>query len=112
MKNLRAVGLLFLANTISAIAQGISMIAVPWYFALNEEMGNFALIFLLTTVISIFWGPYGGTLIDKYNRKHIFLGLSVVTGALLFGISGLGFWQGELSSIWVGIVFMITLICP
>lgn len=108
MKNLRAVLLLFLANTISAIAQGISMIAVPWYFALNDEMGNFALIFLLTTVISIFWGPYGGTLIDKYNRKRIFLGLCIVTGTLLFAISGLGFWQGDLSAWWVGAVFMIT----
>ena len=92
MKNLRAVLLLFVANSISAIAQGISMIAVPWYFALNDEMGLFALIFLMTTFISIFWGPYGGTLIDKYNRKRIFLGLCIVTGNLLFGISGLGFY--------------------
>ncbi|MEM6317254.1 MAG: MFS transporter [Bacteroidota bacterium] len=108
MKNLQAVLLLFLANTISAIAQGISMIAVPWYFALNGEMGQFAIIFLITTLISIFWSPYGGTLIDKYNRKRIFLGLCVVTGALLFGISGLGFYENGLSSLWVGSVFMIT----
>jgi len=71
-------------------------------------MGLFALIFLMTTFISIFWGPYGGTLIDKYNRKRIFLGLCIVTGSLLFGISGLGFYQGGLSSLWVGSVFMIT----
>jgi len=108
MKNLRAVLLLFLANSISAIAQGISMIAVPWYFALNNEMGLFAKIFLLTTFISIFWGPYGGTLIDKYNRKRIFLGLCIVTGTLLFAVSGLGFYQGALSSLWVGAVFTIT----
>lgn len=108
MKNIRAVLLLFLANTISAIAQGISMIAVPWYFALNDEMGLFALIFLATTFISIFWGPYGGTLIDKYSRKKIFLALCVVTGGCLFAISGLGFYRGELSSLWVGLVFMIT----
>jgi len=108
MKNLRAVLLLFVANSISAIAQGISMIAVPWYFALNNEMGLFALIFLATTFISIFWGPYGGTLIDRYNRKTIFLGLCAITGTLLFAISGLGFYQGHLSSLWVGLVFMIT----
>jgi len=108
MKNLRAVLLLFVANSISAIAQGISMIAVPWYFALNNEMGLFAMIFLLTTFISIFWGPYGGTLIDKYNRKRIFLGLCAITGILLFAVSGLGFYQGGLSSLWVGAVFTIT----
>ncbi|MFK7979915.1 MAG: MFS transporter [Saprospiraceae bacterium] len=108
MKNLKAILLLFLANSISAIAQGISMIAVPWYFALQEEMGLFALIFLATTLISIFWSLYGGTLIDQYNRKSIFLGLCVITGTALFAISGLGFYQGHLSSFWVGAVFMIT----
>ena len=32
MKNKNAVYLLFLANIISGLAQGISMIAIPWYF--------------------------------------------------------------------------------
>jgi MFS family permease len=108
MKNLRAVLLLFLANSISSIAQGISMIAIPWYFALNDEMSLFAYIFLLTTFISVVWGPYSGTLIDKYSRKHIFLALCLICGALLFMISGMGYYLGSLSWIWVGLVFLIT----
>ena len=38
MKNLSAIILLFIANSISGIAQGISMIAIPWYFARQNEM--------------------------------------------------------------------------
>ena len=108
MKNLQAILLLFVANSISAIAQGISMIAIPWYFALNERMPQFALIFLFTTLVSVFWGPFGGTLIDKYSRKRIFLTLCAVTGTFLFLISGLGYYQGYLGTLWVGAVFVIT----
>ena len=32
MKNKQAIYLLFLSNIISGLAQGISMIAIPWYF--------------------------------------------------------------------------------
>ena len=32
MKNKQAIILLFAANIISGLAQGISMIAIPWYF--------------------------------------------------------------------------------
>ena len=32
MKNSNAIILLFTANIISGLAQGISMIAIPWYF--------------------------------------------------------------------------------
>ena len=108
MKNLRAAILLFLANSISAVAQGISMIAIPWYFALQDEMSSFALLFLGTTIASIFWGAYSGTLVDKKSRKNIFLGLCGVTGGFLFVISGIGYYQGALSLLLVGIVFFIT----
>ena len=33
MRNKQAITLLFIANIISGFAQGISMIAIPWYFA-------------------------------------------------------------------------------
>ena len=32
MQNKQAITLLFLANIISGLAQGISMVAIPWYF--------------------------------------------------------------------------------
>ncbi|MCB0409746.1 MAG: hypothetical protein KDD29_05970, partial [Flavobacteriales bacterium] len=72
MKNKKALNFLFAANTISGFAQGISMLAIPWYFAsvLNDST-TFGIIYAITTIISLFWGLYAGTLIDRYNRKII-----------------------------------------
>lgn len=108
MKNLQALILLILANSISAIAQGISMIAIPWYFAELERMDSFASSYIIVTVIGIFWGPYCGTLIDRYNRKYIFMTLALVMGCLLLGISAWGFHLGGLHWQWVGLVFILT----
>jgi len=108
MKNLKALLLLFLANSISAVAQGISMIAIPWYFATLDQMDVFAYIYIGVTLIAIFWGPYSGTLVDKYNRKYIFLVLALVMGCLLAGISAMGFHQGHLQWYWVGLAFVFT----
>jgi len=108
MKNLQALLLLFLANSISAVAQGISMIAIPWYFAELSQMDVFANFYIAVTLIGIFWGPYCGTLIDKYNRKYIFMVLALVMGCLLLVISSWGYYQGTLQWYWVGLVFILT----
>ncbi len=108
MKNLSAIILLFIANSVSGIAQGISMIAIPWYFARQMEMGKFGLIFILTNVIALFWVPYGGTFIDKYNRKNIFLFITTISGLLLFSIAGFGYQNEGLPWYTVAFVFMFT----
>ena len=108
MKNRSAIIILFLANTISGIAQGISMLAIPWYFAQNNLMGRFALVYILTNVIAIFWVPYAGTLVDKYDRKHVFLAVTAIAGTLLFIISGVGFANDGLPWWMVALVFMLT----
>ena len=108
MKNLQALILLFVANSISAIAQGISVIAIPWYFAELAQMDVFAKIYIAVTLIAIFWSPYCGTLIDRYNRKSIFMTLALVMGCLLLAISGWGFYQAHLAWYWVGLAFILT----
>ncbi len=108
MKNRSAIILLFIANSISGVAQGISMIAIPWYFAKEEIMGQFGLIYGLATVLSLAWSPYSGLLVDKYNRKHIFLVITTVSGLLLLSVSYLGFYQEGLPWFLVGLVFMFT----
>ena len=47
----------------------------------------FTAMYALVTIISVFWSPYGGTLIDKYDRKKIFLILNSVNGLLILGVS-------------------------
>lgn len=108
MKNLPALILLFLANGVSGVAQGISMLAIPWYFAKTGDMGRFGLMYVLTNIISFFWVPYAGTLIDRFNRKHLFLALTTISATLLFIISGIGFHREALPWFLVGFIFMVT----
>lgn len=107
MKNLRALVILYIANFVSGVAQGISMLAVPWYFARNEEMGTFALIFLITHCVSLIWMPYAGVLVDKYNRKLIMLVMSV-TGFAVMGISAASGLSREVPLWLTSTAFMYT----
>lgn len=84
------------------------MIAIPWYFAMREEMGTFGLIYILTNVVGLLWVPYSGTFVDKYNRRSIFMVITIASGLLLSWMAYLGYQQGELSLWSVGFVFMFT----
>ncbi len=110
MKNFSAIVLLFVANTVSGIAQGMSMIAIPWYFADKGIMPEFIQGYLLTNFLILFWAPYCGTLIDKYNRKNLFLILNICVGVVLVSIASIGWMQGDLPWYWVMIVFTLTFI--
>ncbi len=83
MKNIVAIRLLLLANFISGIAQGISMISIPAYFAQSGQSNWFNVAYAIITVASLFTTLYGGTIIDKYNRKTIFLVLNLVNGTAI-----------------------------
>lgn len=110
MKNKKALYLLLSANAVSGVAQGISMLAIPWYFAdvLNKS-SEFGVIYAIVTFLTLFWGLYVGTLIDKYSRKNIFLILSLVGCCFIGSISFYGFYSGGLSAIGVGAVFCYTM---
>ena len=74
MKNKQAIYLLFLSNIISGLAQGISMIAIPWYFVeIVDRPHIFSSSYIIITFLILFWGLYAGTLIDKYSRKRLFI---------------------------------------
>ena len=108
VKNKLSLNLLFTANGISGFAQGISMLAIPWYFANNTTYFNKA--YGLITIGVLFFGLYAGTLVDKYSRKANFLGNSLVCGFLLLAIAGVGFYQNGLNDILVVAVFGITML--
>jgi DHA3 family macrolide efflux protein-like MFS transporter len=109
MKNKRAIILLLLANSISGVAQGISMLAIPWYFiTLVHEEALFTKVYFLVTSASLVWGVYAGTLVDRYNRKNIFLAINVVGMIVLGGASIIGYAHGSLPWIIVGLVFATT----
>ncbi len=101
--------LLFLANSISGVAQGISMIAIPWYFltVINKPQ-LLGVVYFIATFIQIFWGLYSGSLIDRYSRKKIFLYINACAGTLLIAVALSGFYFGYIPLPLTSLVFAST----
>jgi len=110
MKNSNAIVLLFTANIISGLAQGISMIAIPWYFVeIVDNQNYFANSYLIITFLTLFWGLYAGTIIDRYSRKKIFIILNLICGTFIGLIALYGIYNQNISDILVIFVFMLTI---
>jgi len=108
LKNSSAIILLFIANSISGLAQGVSMLAIPWYFVKQGQMSQFGIVYILTTVLALFWVPYTGTFVDRFNRKKIFLVTTAICGSSILMIALTGFLQSSISWWLVALVFLIT----
>ena len=110
VKNKQAITLLFIGNIISGLAQGISMIAIPWYFVkVVNRPEVFATAYLIITFLTLFWGLYAGTLIDRYSRKNIFILVNLICGVLIGTIAFYGLQISYLPDILVLLVFGITI---
>ena len=92
MKNKQAITLLFISNIISGFAQGISMMAIPWYFVdIIDKPEIFAFFYLFVTFLTLFWGLYAGTIVDRYSRKKVFIYTNLICGSVIGLISYYGF---------------------
>lgn len=110
MQNKQAIQLLFLANIISGLAQGISMVAIPWYFVkVVNRPEVFASAYILITFLTLFWGLYAGTIIDRYSRKKLFIIINIVCGLCIGSIALYGFYASYLIDFLVILVFGITI---
>ena len=110
MKNKQAITLLFIANIISGFAQGISMLAIPWYFADILKLPRvYALGYAILTFLSLFWSLYSGTLIDKYSRKKMFLYSNLCCALLIGTIACFGIINEGTPWILALLVFGITM---
>ncbi|MFN6944846.1 MAG: MFS transporter, partial [Cytophagaceae bacterium] len=94
MKNKKAFLLLFIADGISGFAQGITMLAIPWYFVDHHMGGTFGAYYAIITLASLFWGLYAGAIVDGFNRKDVFLGTNFILGLIIIYIASLGFKEG------------------
>ncbi len=108
MKNISGIILLFIANSISSIAQGISMIAIPWYFVQQEMFPTYTKFFIFANFVVLFWVPYCGVIIDKYNRKKIFLVANLISAVILISVASIGFANGGLPWYFVAGIFGMT----
>ena len=110
MKNKQAIYLLFLSNIISGLAQGISMIAIPWYFIeIIDNSEYFSFSYIIITIATLFWGIYAGAIIDRYSRKKIFILTNIVCGCFIGSIALYGIYSSYLSELLVVSVFAITI---
>lgn len=109
MKN-RTLPTLFVANSISGFAQGITMLSLPWYFTHTlKNPALFGKLYGFITLISIFWILIAGTLIDRYSRKKIFMAMNLVGCIVLITIATIGFSKGGVSDIHAMICFATTI---
>ena len=110
MKNQQAIILLFISNIISGLAQGISMIAIPWYFIeIIDKPEFFAYSYIVITSLTLFWGIYAGSIIDRYSRKKIFILTNLICGLFIGSIAIYGYNNNFLSELLVVSVFAITI---
>lgn len=94
MSNTTAKRLLLLSNVFNNFGQGITMITIPMYFASINETNFFSLCYFFVTLVTLFWTPFAGMLVDKYNRKTIFELVNLVCGLLLAGLCVTGLiWE-------------------
>lgn len=110
MQNKSALYLLIAANAVSGFAQGISMLAIPWYFSdILNQSSTFGIIYGTATFLTLFWGLYVGTLVDKYSRKKIFLAITICGGLIISSVATTGYYLGELPTALIGVVFCTTM---
>ncbi len=84
------------------------MLAIPWYFAQNQQSSEFNLLFAIVTFINIFWGLFAGTLVDRFNRQRLFMATNGVEGSILLLVALYGWIVGQLPLPLIVLVFAIT----
>ena len=86
-KNYKGIILLLLSIISCGIAQGLTIIAIPWYFTdyLNSS-SEFSFGYALITFLGLFWGLYAGVMIDRINRKHILLYINIISACFFMAI--------------------------
>lgn len=108
MKNQSAIRLMLASNFIGNMAQGITMITIPMYFTQGGLGNEFVIFYWLVTLVTLFWTPYAGMIVDKYNRKSIFWTANAACALILTGLFAWGYFRGAVSPIAAGAAFAMT----
>src|SRR5947207_2032222 len=104
-KNFR---LLFFANLLSGVGQGMTMIGAPWYLARQYPTAHvLGTVMIVTSVVNLAFGPYAGALIDRHKRRTLLLVENAVGFAGLMAMALLGVFGGY-SLIAIAAVYVFT----
>jgi len=105
--------LLFSANTVSNFASGMTVLAIPWYLVnLPEaENGSFKVFAMMAgvTLVTLLWGLYAGTLIDRYNRKRIFQVQQLVAATVIAAVGAYWLWKAHVPFGLIAVVEGVTI---
>ena len=83
------------------------MMAIPWYFAQHQRGPTFNLLYGCTTFLTVFWGLYAGTLVDRFPRQRVFLATNLTQGVVLLSVAAYG-WRVGLDIPAIALVFGVT----
>ncbi|MGB0524149.1 MAG: MFS transporter [Flammeovirgaceae bacterium] len=109
-RNKRALLLIYIANTVSGFAQGISMLAIPWHFARQNLTAEFNIYYAVITFLTLAWSPNAGAIVDRFNRKGVFLSTNLIEGLVVSVVAILGAYSGSLPTFLIVLVFFITVL--
>ena len=84
------------------------MLSVPWYFARQGISSDFNLIYGIITGATVFWGLTAGTIVDRFNRKRVFLINNAVEGVILLSAATYGLSTGNMPTPLIILVFTTT----
>ncbi len=85
------------------------MIAIPWYFVDELNMHSFfGALYATITGLALFWMLFVGTIVDRYNRRTIFLFVTSIGALLLSAISFSGYYMGTVHYVLVSAAFAST----
>ncbi|MEF2523409.1 MFS transporter [Vibrio mimicus] len=82
------------------ISSGLFMMALPWVMLSTPNMGTFvAMVALACTALSFILTPFFSTLIDRFSRKRLLVGVQLLqagTAAVVALVYGAGYESNEL----------------
>ena len=96
--------LAFLGSTLTNFALGV------WAYKSGGNVTDFTLIAIASTLPGIVFGPFIGSLIDRWNRKKVLLGAQSCTALIILFIASL-YWARELQVWHILLVVPIASLC-
>lgn len=95
---------------VSGFSQGVTMVAIPWYFIETMNLATFfGAAFAVITFLTLPWSLFAGTITDRYPRKNVFLGLTGVGLLVALGVSLSGYATGAVPAALMLLLFGSTI---
>ena len=103
--------LLFLGGLVSRIGNGIHNIAILWFVLdLTGSATATGTLLVLTSLPGVILGPFSGVIADRVNRKFLIVGMDVIRGLVVLGLS----WfvsTGTAGFLHLGVATVLVSIC-